>query len=105
MAEEASKPKQSNYKGNKPYQGGKPPQKGGKPQQGGRPQRGPPLSPAQQRRRGDVLQVSLPDMKIKKVLEFKEGSQAFIMGGAHVGTLSEIKGIEIKDPTTLPENE
>ena len=32
--------------------GGKPPYKGGKTQQqGGRPQRGPPLSPAQQRRR------------------------------------------------------
>ena len=51
MAEETSKPKQSNYKGSKPYQGGKPPQKGGKPQHGGRAQRGPPLSPAQQRRR------------------------------------------------------
>jgi small subunit ribosomal protein S4e len=48
---------------------------------------------------GDVLQVSLPDMKIKKVLEFKEGSQAFIMGGAHVGSLSEIKGIEITRST------
>lgn len=48
---------------------------------------------------GDVLQVSLPDLKIKKVLEFKEGSQAFIMGGAHVGSLSEIKGIEITRST------
>ena len=48
---------------------------------------------------GDVLQVALPDMKIKKVLEFKEGSQAFIMGGAHVGSLSEIKGIEITRST------
>ena len=48
---------------------------------------------------GDVLQVSLPDMKIKKVIEFKEGAQAFIMGGAHVGSLSEIKGIEITRST------
>jgi ribosomal protein S4E len=38
-------------------------------------------------------------LKIKKVLEFKEGSQAFIMGGAHVGSLSEIKGIEITRST------
>jgi small subunit ribosomal protein S4e len=44
---------------------------------------------------GDVLQISLPDMKIKKIIEFKEGAQSFIIGGAHVGSLSEIKGIEI----------
>ena len=48
---------------------------------------------------GDVLQVSLPDLKIKKVFEFKEGSQAFIMGGADVGSLSEIKGSEITRST------
>ena len=48
---------------------------------------------------GDVLQLSLPDMKIKKVIEFKEGAQAFIIGGAHVGSISEIKGIEITRST------
>jgi small subunit ribosomal protein S4e len=48
---------------------------------------------------GDVLQLSLPDMKIKKVIEFKEGAQSFIIGGAHVGSISEIKGIEITRST------
>ena len=38
-------------------------------------------------------------MKIKKVIEFKECAQAFIMGGDHVGLLSEIKGIEITRST------
>ena len=45
------KPKEG-YKG-----GGKPPYKG-KPQSGGRPQRGPPLSPAQQRRRAAEERIS-----------------------------------------------
>ena len=46
--------------GNPPYKpGGKPPYKGGKTQQqGGRPQRGPPLSPAQQRRRAAEERIS-----------------------------------------------
>ena len=43
---------------------------------------------------GDVLQLALPDMKIKTVLEFKEGAQALITGGSHVGAISKIKGIE-----------
>tara|TARA_B110000014_G_C20101244_1_gene578093 strand:- start:784 stop:1488 length:705 start_codon:yes stop_codon:yes gene_type:complete len=48
---------------------------------------------------GDVLQLSLPSMKIKKVLEFKEGAQAFIIGGAHVGSIAKIKEIEITRST------
>ena len=48
---------------------------------------------------GDVLQLSLPDMKIKKVLEFKEGAQALIIGGAHVGLIAKIKEIEITRST------
>ena len=48
---------------------------------------------------GDVLQLSLPNMKIKKILEFKEGSQALITGGAHVGSIAKIKGIEITRST------
>ena len=44
---------------NKGKPGGKPPYKGGKTQQqGGRPQRGPPLSPAQQRRRAAEERIS-----------------------------------------------
>lgn len=48
---------------------------------------------------GDVLQLSLPSMKIKKILEFKEGAQALIIGGAHVGTIAKIKEIEITRST------
>jgi small subunit ribosomal protein S4e len=48
---------------------------------------------------GDVLQLSLPSMKIKKILEFKEGAQALIIGGAHVGSIAKIKEIEITRST------
>ena len=48
---------------------------------------------------GDVLQLSLPNMKIKKILEFKEGAQTLITGGAHVGLIAKIKGIEITRST------
>jgi small subunit ribosomal protein S4e len=39
---------------------------------------------------GDVLQLSLPDMKIMKVLKFKKGAQSLIIGGSHVGSISTI---------------
>jgi len=48
---------------------------------------------------GDVLQLSLPNMKIKKILEFKEGAQTLITGGAHVGSIAKIKEIEITRST------
>ena len=48
---------------------------------------------------GDVLQLNLPEMKIKSVIEFKDGAQALITGGAHVGSISKIKGIEITRST------
>ena len=48
---------------------------------------------------GDVLQLSLPNMKIKKILEFKEGAQTLITGGAHVGLIAKIKEIEITRST------
>ena len=48
---------------------------------------------------GDVLQVTLPDMKIKTVLEFKKGAQALITGGSHVGSISKIKDIEVTRST------
>jgi len=54
---------------NKGNQGGKPPYKGGKTQQqGGRPQRGPPLTPAQQRRRASEERISkwLPKTELGK---------------------------------------
>ena len=44
---------------------------------------------------GDVLQITLPDMKVKTVIEFKKGAQALITGGAHVGSISKVKDIEV----------
>ena len=43
---------------------------------------------------GDVIQVSLPNFKIKKVLEFKKGAQTLITGGAHVGSIAKIVELE-----------
>ena len=48
---------------------------------------------------GDVIQVSLPGFKIKKVLEFKKGAQTLITGGAHVGSISKITGLEVTRST------
>ena len=45
-------------------------------------------------RTGDVLQLELPSMKIKKVLKFKKGAQSLIIGGSHVGMISTIKDEE-----------
>ena len=43
---------------------------------------------------GDVLQLNLPDLKVKKVLKLKKGAQSLIIGGAHVGSISTITGEE-----------
>ena len=48
---------------------------------------------------GDVIQVSLPSFKIKKILEFKKGAKTLITGGAHVGIISEIKRLEVTRST------
>ena len=48
---------------------------------------------------GDVIQVSLPNFKIKKVLKFKKGAKTLITGGAHVGLISEIKELEVTRST------
>ena len=48
---------------------------------------------------GDVIQVSLPDFKIKKVLPLKKGAQALITGGAHVGSISKITGEKVTRST------
>lgn len=48
---------------------------------------------------GDVIQVSLPGFKIKKILEFKKGAQTLITGGAHVGSISKITEIEVTRST------
>ena len=43
---------------------------------------------------GDVLQLNLPDLKVKKVLKFKKGAQSLIIGGSHVGSIATIKDEE-----------
>ncbi len=43
---------------------------------------------------GDVLQLNLPDLKVKKVLKFKKGAQTLIIGGSHVGSIATIKDEE-----------
>ncbi|MED6305539.1 MAG: 30S ribosomal protein S4e [Candidatus Thermoplasmatota archaeon] len=48
---------------------------------------------------GDVIQVSLPDFKIKKILPLKKGAQALITGGAHVGSISKITGEKVTRST------
>ena len=44
---------------------------------------------------GDVIQMGLPDYKIKSILEFKDGAHSLIIGGSHVGSIAKIKGHEI----------
>jgi len=48
---------------------------------------------------GDVILVSLPGFKIKEILELKKGAKTLITGGAHVGSISEIKGLEVTRST------
>jgi len=38
-------------------------------------------------------------MKVKTVIEFKKGAQALITGGAHVGSISKVKDIEVTRST------
>jgi small subunit ribosomal protein S4e len=47
------------------------------------------------RNTGDTLKISLPDQKILGVHEFKEGSIAYLTGGAHIGELGTVQGTEI----------
>ena len=48
---------------------------------------------------GDVILVSLPGFRIKEILELKKGAKTLITGGAHVGLISEIKGLEVTRST------
>ena len=41
-----------------------------------------------------ILQLNLPDLKVKKVLKFKKGAQTLIIGGSHVGSIATIKDEE-----------
>lgn len=47
---------------------------------------------------GDSFIISLPELKIKKILPLKKGAQVFLIGGKHVtdtGMLKEIKSSEV----------
>ena len=45
---------------------------------------------------GDSLIISLPDQKISKHLQNKEGSLAFLTGGSHIGEIAVIDSLDIK---------
>ena len=40
---------------------------------------------------GDSLKLNLPDQKILEHIRFGEGTRCFLIGGAHVGSTSEVK--------------
>ena len=40
---------------------------------------------------GDVLQLTLPGLDVKKILKFSKGAPALVTGGAHVGTIAPLE--------------
>jgi len=52
------------------------------------------LADSKKYRTGDVLKISLPDYKILSKIEMKEDTLALLTGGAHIGTICRIKGME-----------
>ena len=48
---------------------------------------------------GDVLQLALPGLKVKKILKFGKGAPALVTGGAHVGTIALLEeAVETRSP-------
>ena len=48
---------------------------------------------------GDVLQLALPGLKVKKILKFSKGAPALVTGGAHVGTIAPLEeAVETRSP-------
>jgi len=47
------------------------------------------------RKTGDTLKISLPDQKILGAHEFKEGSTAYLTGGAHIGQLATVQEMTV----------
>lgn len=48
---------------------------------------------------GDVLQLALPGLKVKKILKFGKGAPALVTGGAHVGTIAPLEeAVETRSP-------
>ena len=44
---------------------------------------------------GDVLKISIPEQKILRHIQLKEGNKAMIIGGSHGGSLGTIKKYEV----------
>ena len=48
---------------------------------------------------GDVLQLTLPGLDVKKILKFSKGAPALVTGGAHVGTIALLEeAVETRSP-------
>ncbi len=48
---------------------------------------------------GDVLQLALPGLNVKKILKFSKGAPALVTGGAHVGTIAPLEeAVETRSP-------
>ena len=48
---------------------------------------------------GDVLQLALPGLKVKKILKISKGAPALVTGGAHVGTIAPLEeAVETRSP-------
>ncbi|MDD4307226.1 MAG: 30S ribosomal protein S4e [Thermoplasmata archaeon] len=47
------------------------------------------------RKTGDTLKISLPDQKILGAHKFKEGSTAYLTGGAHIGQLATVQEMTV----------
>tara|TARA_B100000586_G_C20019133_1_gene388216 strand:- start:386 stop:955 length:570 start_codon:yes stop_codon:yes gene_type:complete len=48
---------------------------------------------------GDVLQLTLPGLDVKKILKFSKGAPALVTGGAHVGTIAPLEeAVETRSP-------
>ena len=48
---------------------------------------------------GDVLQLALPGLKVKKILKFGKGAPALVTGGARVGTIAPLEeAVETRSP-------
>ena len=45
---------------------------------------------------GDSLKLNLPDQKILEHIRFGEGTRAYLIGGAHVGSTADVKEYIVK---------
>lgn len=45
---------------------------------------------------GDSLVISLPDQTVRGHHPFTDGARAYLIGGSHVGSISEVQGLAVK---------